>query len=226
MQFNKSYQERLADRKANAAIRAAASERKAGTLQRLASFMHVIEESFKPEAKSMFNSIMVSWAEAYLVCKTNKFDEKETRRAVADYDFSVTPKHVGRTHPDYAALQRENELRAWRWERWMKSLEYRIIQLCFTDYNQQVMPYAEKEAHAQVEDAKTKLFDSVARKLEGFQTVEVESTILVKNGVKGFQGEFIIITDKGRFDFECKAVPAEGEIQRFHYRYLAHVKSL
>lgn len=86
-----------------------------------------------------------------------------------------------------------------------------------------VYNHATKDADEIVEANKFKLLDGVARYMQDYQTAEVKEHFITRS-VKGFQGEFILTTNKGTRILTARAITVQGPIVSFHWRYIIHVK--
>lgn len=223
MKYN-SYQIRKEQRELSKTMKANETQNINNTIERLKSFIALIEEGFKEEAGRMHDSIIANWNKA--LATVIELD--------ADYDklfFKVTghngkmPQYVSASHPDRPAYYKAREVYEQAKKDFAASKVRVILSAKLYLSAEGAANFFERNAELAVADAKYKLIQSIAKKLGNYQTIEVITKSFVRNGVMGFQGEFKLNTDKGMIWFETKAVPAGGyNIQDFHYRYLAHIK--
>lgn len=208
---------------------------KQDTLSRLMDMIIAIEDAFKPEADQLFAKVVKSFttAHAYVMDHGQTYNAVRTAYTGFDIDANRIPMFTGRKYvagtfskytPEYEAYKKLEDFQSNIQAKFTGTTAATICVRKLYDLAD-LIPFAEKEAAEIVAANKAKLLQGVARYMGGYQTVEVKDHF-VKQGVKGFQGEFTLITDKGPRLFTCKAITAEGPIVSFHWRYIIHVKEL
>lgn len=231
--YGMSYKEREAYRLSRKFQIANEKTAKQDTLARFMDTVIAIEDAFKPEADRLFARIVQSWKEARQYVIKNGSTYNAVRTAYTGYDVDANPipyftgrQYIGRNYtPEYEEYNQKMESQREANRKFTGTMYDTIITRKLYEAPA-LIAFAEKQAAEVVEANKIKLLDGVARYLYPYQTVEVKSTDFVKAGVKGFQGEFTLITDKGMRLFTCKAITAEGPIVSFHWRYIIHVKEI
>lgn len=238
-----NYQERQAYR-ANRSTQIA-NEKQAvqDTITRLGEAVTAIEDAFKPEAEKLHASIIAQWNRAFKFVLAHVVDFKlsyeerlnNVRTAKVGRDFIKDPipgfkgeKYVnrmgyGRLTDEYAQYQDRIAPSLRMRNSFVETDEYTLL-THLIDTQVKLDKWALKNANELVEANKFKLLNGVGEYLMNFQSVKVVSKNSVKAYAKGFQGLFHLVTDKGNFTFDCKAIVAEGPIVSAHWRYIIHVK--
>lgn len=205
------------------------------TLNRLADINIAIEDAFKPEADRLFDQIVTAYRKAYLYVRVNGETYNAVRTAYTGYDIDANPipyfngrRYIGSSQGQYTPEYLEHKKKA----DFQSGINAQfggtmMATICMRslDTLEKLLSYAEKEATETVAANKYKLLDGVARYMGEYQTAQVVEHF-VRQGVKGFQGDFTLNTDKGRRLFTCKAITAEGPIVSFHWRFIIHVKEI
>lgn len=214
---------------------AAKKDAKTATLSRLANIIITIEDAFKPEADMLHAQIVKAWDKAYRFVLANGKDFNTVRTAYTGIDVEKCPewkggfKNVnGRGYGEFTAEYKAHMSVTEPYDRARaKFADTKEAAICiYKIYTAQaIFDHATKDADEIVEANKFKLLDGVARYMQEYQTAEVKECFVTRH-VKGFQGEFILTTDKGVRILSARAITAQGPVISFHWRYIIHVKTV
>jgi len=225
-----SYQERQATRDRNKK----AKDQLANALLTFADVAKTIEDAFQPESEKLYADEIRKWEAALVKARECKGNYETLYLLITGHPYNREPLlRFHKDHPDYAAAEKKRSEEKDRNEQVIASYEYQLYKT-FAYGSHRGVPYTEglekgfkefAESHAfqVVEHNKTKLRAGIAKMLIEFKTCKVVRYTL-RRGMKGFEGRFLLDTDKGQFAFECFSIWVWGILVESHARYLTYVK--
>lgn len=223
-----TYKDRCAERKQNKANREALEAAHLATLERIQEVVTHIEAAFKPEADRLHLRVCTSWMKAREFAVSVNGDAREGAKKFGVPEYPVAPigYHYRQKHlfPEYEKLKEEHD----EWSRnWTSSKAFTLIirKLWAVDFI--FTNHMMKNADDILAQEKYKLLHSVTKYLAGFKELTVTHNRVVRN-VEGFEGRFLLMTEKGRVVFNCRAIYAGGEhmLKRLHTRFISRIKLL
>lgn len=228
----RTYRERADHRAARKAQIAEEMAKLAATAGRLSAIIAAIETAFQAESGKLFDRIVQSWKMAHLFVMGNGSTYEKVRTAYTGIDFEALPFRFqgaikdadGKYTAAYVDYFDKKQQRPHAEKYFNASKEGFICIHNLRDMDK-LITHAERDATAILAANKVKLLAGIAKYMQSYETATVEH-YMVHQGAKGFEGQFVLLTDKGKVLFTCKAITAQGAIVSFHWRYLIHVKQM